>query len=93
MEHEDFREVLSERIGSPMVPLSSPSPMSDGNMANISPTIPINISCNPGKIENVYVGEECSHAESQEYTKLFKDFRDVFSCSYVEILGIDPSII
>ena len=32
LEHEDLREVLSERIGSPMVPLSSPGPMADGNM-------------------------------------------------------------
>ena len=24
LEHEDFREILSEKIGSPMVPLSSP---------------------------------------------------------------------
>ena len=36
-----------------MVPLSSLGPMADGNMENISPTIPINISRNPGKIENV----------------------------------------
>ena len=36
LEHEDFREVISERIGSPMVPLSSPGPMADGNMANDS---------------------------------------------------------
>ena len=34
--------------------------------------IPINISCDPGRIENVYVGAECSHAEIQEYTELFK---------------------
>ena len=72
LEHEDFREFLSERIGSPMVPLSSPGPMADGNMENISPTIPINISRDTGKIENVYIGAECSHAEIQEYTELFK---------------------
>ena len=56
LECEDFREILSERIGSPMVPLSSPGPMDDGNMVNISPTIPINISRDLGKIENVYIG-------------------------------------
>ena len=72
LEHEDFREVLSERIGSPMVPLSSLGPMADGNMENISPTIPINISHDPGRIENVYIGAECSHAKIQEYTELFK---------------------
>ena len=40
-----------------MVLLSSPSSMADGNMANIYPTIPINISRDPGKIENVYMGQ------------------------------------
>ena len=72
LEREDFREVLSERIGSPMVPLSSPSPLADGSMENISPMIPINISHNTGRIENVYIGTECSHVEIQEYTELFK---------------------
>ena len=72
LEREDFRAILSERVGSPMVTLSSPGLMADGNMANISSTIPINISHDPGRIENVYIGEECSHAEIQEYTKLFK---------------------
>lgn len=72
LEREEFREVLSERIGSPMVPLSSPGSMADGNMANISTMIPINISRDPGRIENVYIGAECSHVEIQEYTKLFK---------------------
>ena len=52
--------------------------MADGNMANISPAIPINISRDPCKIENVYIGVECSHAEIQEYTELFKVFHDVF---------------
>ena len=36
LEREDFREVLSERIGIPMVPLSSPGLMANGNMENIS---------------------------------------------------------
>ena len=46
--------------------------MADENMVNISSTIPINISRDPGRIENVYYGAECSHAEIQEYTELFK---------------------
>ena len=46
--------------------------MVDVNMENISPMIPINISRDPGRIENVYIVEECSHAEIQEYTELFK---------------------
>ena len=73
-----------------VVPLSSPGPMADGNMANISSTIPINISRDPGRIENVYIGAECSHAEIQEYTKLFKEFRDIFAWSYDEMPEIDP---
>ena len=76
-----------------MVPLSSPGPMDDGNMAKISSTIPINISRDPGRIENVYIGVECSHAEIQEYTELFKEFRDIFAWSYDEMLGIDPRIV
>ena len=72
LEHEDFREVLSERIGSPMVPLSSLGLMDDGNMENIYSMIPINIARDPGRIENVYIGAECSHAEIQEYIELFK---------------------
>ena len=55
--------------------------------------IPINISCKPGMIENVYIGVECSHAEILEYTKLFKEFRDIFAWSYDEMPGIDPRIV
>ena len=76
-----------------MVSLSSPGLMADGNMENISPTIPINISCDPGKVENVYIGAECSHAKIQEYTELFKEFCDIFTWSYDEIPGIDPRIV
>ena len=36
LECEDYRGILSERIGRPMVPLSSLGPMADENMANIS---------------------------------------------------------
>ena len=77
MECDDFREILSNNIGSPMVPLSSP-----GQMANLSWTIPINISRDLGKIENVYIGAGCSPDQIKEYTKMFKEFHDIFSCSY-----------
>ena len=90
MECEDFRDILSEKIDSPMVPLSSPGQMADGNMANISPTIPINISHDPGKVENVYIGVDCYPNEIMDYTELFKEFRDIFACSYEDMPGIDP---
>ena len=82
MECDDFREILSQKIGIPVVPLSSPGLMADGNMANISPTIPIDISRDPGKIENVYIGEGCSLDEIKEYSELFKEFHDIFTWSY-----------
>ena len=71
MECGDFREILSEKIGSLMVPLNSPIQMANGNMANLSPTIPINISRYPRKVENVYIGVDCSPDEIKEYTALF----------------------
>ena len=76
-----------------MVPLSSPGVMADGNMENISSMIPINISCDLGRIENVYIGAKCSHAEILEYTELFMEFRDIFAWSYDEMPGIDPRIV
>ena len=44
----------------------------EGNMATIIATIPINISRNPGVMENVFVGADCSPEEIQIYTDLFK---------------------
>ena len=76
-----------------MVPLIFPGQMADGNMANISLTIPINISRDLGRIENLYIGAECSHVEIQEYTELFKEFHDIFAWSYDEMPGIDPCIV
>jgi hypothetical protein len=61
----------------------------EGNMATITETIPINIFRNPGVMENVFVGADCSPKEIQIYTDIFKEFRDVFSWSYEEIPGID----
>jgi hypothetical protein len=65
----------------------------EGNMETIAETIPINISRNPGIVENVFVGAECSSGEIQIYIDFFKQFRDVFAWSYEEMLGIDPKIV
>ena len=59
LECDEFRVILSEKVGIHMVPLSSPSQIAKGNMANLSPMTRINISHDPGKIENVYIGVEC----------------------------------
>ena len=46
-----------------------------------------------GVVEHVHIGQNCSTMEIEEYQTLFKEFHDVFSWSYEEMLGIDPSII
>jgi hypothetical protein len=60
------------------------------SMETIAETIPINISRNPGIVENVFVGVDFSPGEIQFYTDVFKEFRDAFSWSYKEIPDIDP---
>ena len=60
IEHDEFKAIFSEKIGRPVVPLGSPSRYVEGNTANLSPTLPINISCVLGKIENVYIVADCS---------------------------------
>ena len=72
IERDEFKAIFSEKIGRPVVPLGSPRKYAEGKMPNLSPTIPINISCVIGKIENVYIGANCSPDEIREYTDIFK---------------------
>jgi uncharacterized protein with ACT and thioredoxin-like domain len=65
----------------------------EGNLSNISPTIPIDISIKPGVVENVHIGDLCSHDEVVTYKSLFQEFHDVFAWIYEEMPGIDPDII
>ena len=44
----------------------------EGNLSNISTTIPINISSNPNVIDNIMIGADCSPQEIETYTSLFK---------------------
>jgi hypothetical protein len=66
---------------------------SEGNLRNILPTIPLDISVKHGIVENVHIGASCSSDEIVTYTSLFKEFHDIFSWSYEEMLGIDPEIV
>ena len=93
IENQDFHMRLSDDVDTPINPLPREGMFAEGNMANISATIPINISVNPDVVENIYIGANYSPKEISIYTSLFKEFRDVFSWSYEEIPGIDPSIV
>jgi hypothetical protein len=64
----------------------------EGNLSNISTTIPINISSNPNVIENIMIGVDCSPQEIETYTTLFKEYCVIFSWSYKEMPRIDPWI-
>ena len=60
-------------------PIPAPDTFEEGNMANISPTIKIDISVKPGIEEHITLGAQCTSDEIEAYTKLFKEFRDVFT--------------
>jgi hypothetical protein len=74
-------------------PLAMHAFYAEGNMESIAEMIPIDISRTPGIVENVFVESECFPEEIRIYTKLFKEFHEVFFCSYEEIPGIDLRII
>ena len=61
-------------------------------MANISPTIKIDISTNSEIVEEIMLGASCSSEEVDAYTTLFQEFHDIFTWSYTEMLNLDPSI-
>lgn len=61
---------------------------SEGNLGNITKTM-----SKPGVIEHIHIGVSCSLNEIKTYTRLFKEFYDVFAWSYKEMHGIDPNIV
>jgi hypothetical protein len=54
------------------VPQPTRDVFAEGNLNNIFPTIPIDISVKPRIIENVHIGASCSPEEIVTYTSLFK---------------------
>ena len=66
---------------------------SEGNICNITQTTPIDISVKPVTVEHVHVGQNYSTEETKGYRALFKEFWDVFSWTYKEMIGIDLSIV
>jgi hypothetical protein len=75
------------------VPESTHDVLYEGNLSNISPTIPLDISIKPGVVENVHIRASCSTDEVVTYKSLFQEFRDIFAWSYEEMSGIDPDIV
>jgi hypothetical protein len=92
IEQDDFRSTLSEIVDHVIVPLDMHNIYAKGNMESIYPTITIDISRSPGKIENVNIGVDCSPKEILIYTELFKELRDVFAWSHEQMTGINPHI-
>jgi hypothetical protein len=74
------------------VPESTHDVLYEGNLSDILPTIPLDISIKPRVMENVHIGASYSTDEFHTYKPLFQEFCDVFSWSYEEITSIDPNI-
>jgi hypothetical protein len=55
----------------------------EGNLRNISPTIPLDISIKPEIVENVHIGALCSPDEVITYKSLFKNFV-MYSLGYMK---------
>jgi hypothetical protein len=60
IEQDDFRSTLSDIVGHIVVPLDTHEIYTEGNMVSIYPTITIDISRTPDKVENVNIGANCS---------------------------------
>ena len=74
-------------------PISAPDAFEEGNMANISPTLKVNISTKPEVIEHITLRASFSLEEVASYKTLFQEFCDIFAWSYTEMYGLDPSIV
>jgi hypothetical protein len=55
-------------------PIPSPNSFEEGNMANISPTIKINISIKKVVIEEITIGATCTPDEITTYKDLFQKY-------------------
>jgi hypothetical protein len=74
IKQDEFRSSFSEIVSHVVVPFDTHDIYVEGNMANISSTVQINISRTPRKVENVTINEDCSPEEILIYTELFKEF-------------------
>jgi hypothetical protein len=59
-------------------PIPAPDSFEEGNMANISPTIKIDISIKNGIVEEIIIGVACTPPEIVAYKALFHEYKDFF---------------
>ena len=93
IENQEFHMRLLDDVDTPINPLPREGMFVEGNIENISTTIPINIFVNPDVVENIHIDANCSLEEIANYTFLFKEFCDIFAWSYEEMPGLDPLIV
>jgi hypothetical protein len=74
-------------------PIPTPDTFEEGNMANISLTIKVDISIKPGIIEDIILSATCSLEEVLAYKALFQEYWDIFSWSYTKMPGLNPTIV
>jgi hypothetical protein len=60
-------------------PIPATDDFEEGNMANIPPTLTIDISIEPRGIEEIIIGTTCSPEEITSYKSLFQEYRDIFA--------------
>ena len=70
----DLELTVHEKYDWSRNPFSTKPVFVEGNLSNISATIPINISSNPNVTENLLIGADCSPDEIRVYTALFKEY-------------------
>jgi hypothetical protein len=74
-------------------PIPAPDAFEEGNLANISPTIKIDISIKDGVVEEIIIGAACTPQEIAAYKTLFQEYWDIFIWSYTKMPSLDPSIV
>jgi len=92
IEQDEFRSTLSEMVSHVVVSLYMHGVYVEENMMNIFPTVVIDISLTPGKIENAYISADYFTKEIHIYTDIFKEFRDVFLVHMNRFQGSTPSL-
>ena len=72
-------------------PFSAQPIFVEGNLSNISTTIPINISSNPNVIKNIMIGVGFSPQEIEIYTTLFKEYHVIFANTRPRTINMSES--